>query len=230
MNSPYNGLPPRNFWRSGVSETHPLTIGDLYRKKFEIAATDEIATAGSCFAQHVANYLRKNGFNVLDVEPPPSVLAEEEARRFGYRIYSARFGNIYTVRQLLQLARDAENGFVDAVDVWTKDGRYYDALRPGVEPQGLDSVEETLALRRHHLDRVKLMFQRMNVFIFTLGLTEAWCHRASGRVYPTAPGTIAGSYDRESHVLRNFGFSDIHGDFVEFHALLRKWNPQVLQT
>lgn len=227
MKSPYSALPARSFWRSGVSEAHPLTVEDLYRKKFSIAESDRIATAGSCFAQHVSNYLQKNGYQVLDVEPPPSALPEEEAKRFGYKIYSARFGNIYTVRQLLQLTRDAKSGFVDPADIWTKDGRYYDALRPNVEPEGLDSLEEALALREHHLGRVKLMFQRMNVFVFTLGLTEAWTHGKSGRVYPTAPGTIAGSYDPEVHVFRNFGFNEIHEDFVEFHDLIREWNPDI---
>lgn len=227
MKSPYSDLPPRSFWRSGVSEAHPLTVEDLYRKKFSIAENDKIATAGSCFAQHVSNYLQKNGYQVLDVEPPPATLPDEEAKRFGYKIYSARFGNIYTVRQLLQLARDAKSGFVDPTDFWTKDGRYYDALRPNVEPEGLDSLEEAIALRLHHLGRVKVMFKRMDVFVFTLGLTEAWVHSKSGRVYPTAPGTIAGSYDADTYVFRNFGFNEIRDDFAEFHDLIREWNPDV---
>lgn len=39
------------------------------------------------------------------------------------------------------------------------------------------------------------MLQTMDLFIFTLGLTEAWVHRDTGTVYPTAPGTIAGRFD-----------------------------------
>ena len=227
MKSPYSELPPRNFWRSGVSEAHPLTVENLYVKKFPLAETDKIATAGSCFAQHVSNYLQKNGFSVMDVEPPPSVLSEDVAKSFGYKIYSARYGNIYTVRQLLQLARDAESGTVDAADVWTKDGRFFDALRPNIEPDGFDSVEETLALRRHHLAKVRELFEQMDVLVFTLGLTEAWIDKRSGRVYPTAPGTIAGSYDPAIHAFHNFGFNEIHDDFVEFHDLIRKRNPNV---
>src|ERR1700742_3917315 len=165
MSSPYTGLPPRSVWRSGVQEAHPLTVEGLYRKKFSIEDTDKIATAGSCFAQHVSNYLQKNGFSVLDVEPPPPVLSEEVAKSFGYKIYSARYGNIYTVRQLLQLAQDAEAGHVHADDVWEKDGRYFDALRPNIEPKGFDSVEETLALRKYHLAKVRELFTKMDVFI-----------------------------------------------------------------
>jgi hypothetical protein len=227
MKSPYSDLPPRNFWRSGVSETHPLTVENLYKKKFPLAETDRIATAGSCFAQHVSNYLQKNGFSVLDVEPPPAILSEEVAKSFGYKIYSARYGNIYTVRQLLQLARDAETGAVDAADVWAKDGKFFDALRPNIEPEGFDSVEEALALRKHHLAKVRELFGQMNVLVFTLGLTEAWIDKRSGRVYPTAPGTIAGDYDPAIHAFHNFGFNEIHDDFVEFHDLVRSYNPDI---
>src|ERR1051325_1163631 len=101
MNSPYSDLPARQFWRTGVSEAHPLTVTDFYRKKFSIAETDKIAAAGSCFAQHVTRFLRRDGFSVMDVEPAPPGLPPKDAPAFGYGIYSARYGNIYTVRQLL---------------------------------------------------------------------------------------------------------------------------------
>src|SRR5262249_10160164 len=80
MKSPYTGLKPNRFWRTGVSEAHPLTVTDLYRKKFPIAASDKVATAGGCFAQHVANYLRTNGFSVMDAEPSPPFLSPETAK------------------------------------------------------------------------------------------------------------------------------------------------------
>lgn len=227
MKSPYEELSPKHFWRSAVSESDPLTASDLYEKKFAIGADDAIATAGSCFAQNVTDHLRRNAFKVMDAEPAPPALSPESARRFGYGIYPTRTGNIYTARQLLQLARDARAGFVDEADVWTRDGRYYDALRPNIEPEGFESLEEVLALRRDHLARVWRMFEEMDVFIFTFGLTEAWVHARSGRVYPTAPGTIAGEYDAELHVFRNFGFNDVHDDFAAFHDLVREVNRDV---
>lgn len=227
MKSPYSELSAKSFWRTGVSEAHPLSVADLYTRKFPLLTGDAIATAGSCFAQHVAKYLRGNGYSIMDVEPPPPTLPAEIAKKFGYRVYSARFGNIYTVRQLLQLARDAESGFVSEDDVWTRGDRFYDALRPNVEPDGFESLEETLALRRDHLAKVLKMFKEMNVFIFTLGLTEAWIDRRGGRVFPTAPGTIAGEYDPEIHAFKNFTYGEIHDDFEAFLALLRGWNPRV---
>src|ERR1700721_1207571 len=101
--SPYEDLPPNRFWKTGVSAQHPLTVEDLYRRKFDIHRTDRIATAGSCFAQHIARHLRAKGYAVIDAEPAPSVLPDAMAQQFGYRMYSGRYGNIYTARQLLQL-------------------------------------------------------------------------------------------------------------------------------
>ena len=227
MRSPYTGLHPKAFWRSGVVESHPLSVEELYIKKFTIRPTDRVATAGSCFAQRVSTYMRKNGFAVMDVEPPPAALSDETAKNFGYNIYSARYGNIYTVRQLLQLAQDARSGEADAANVWEKDGRYYDALRPNIEPDGFESAEEVLQLRREHLAKVDFLFTQMDVFIFTFGLTEAWADRRTGRVFPTAPGTIAGDYDPELFELKNFGFNEIHDDFLAFYALVRERNPDV---
>ena len=36
-------------------------------------------------------------------QPPPALLPTDLHSRFGYGIYSGRYGNIYTARQLLQL-------------------------------------------------------------------------------------------------------------------------------
>ena len=227
MLSPYEDRPPRSFWRSAVSEAQPGAFDGLYRRKFEIGAEDRVATAGSCFAQHVARYMRKSGFRILDVEPAPAALPAQAAREFGYGIYSARYGNIYTARQLLQLMRDAQDGVVDPSCVWTREGRFYDALRPNIEPNGFESEAEVLALRRDHLEKVRELFATMDVFIFTFGLTEAWADRETGRVFPTAPGTIAGSYDPARHEFRNFTFKEVLKDFHVFHKLLRRLNPDV---
>jgi hypothetical protein len=223
--SPYTGLPGRHFWKTGVGEQHPLLISDIYRKKFDIPATAAIATAGSCFAQHVAVHLRESGYNVMDMEPPPMGLSVEHAREHGYLLYSARFGNVYTVRQLLNLTQEAFGKLKVNDGIWTRDGRFFDALRPSVEPEGLDSEEELKAHRRRHVRRVRKMFEEAGVFIFTMGLTEAWVSRESGTVFPTAPGTIAGSYDPEKFRLKNFTYEEIRADFLAFRNIVREVNP-----
>ena len=56
---------------------------NLYRPKFPIDRTMPIATAGSCFAQHIGRAMRTRGFNVLDAEPAPPGLDERGAQAFG---------------------------------------------------------------------------------------------------------------------------------------------------
>lgn len=220
--NPYTNLPGSAFWRTGVVQENPYAVAGLYRKKFTISPDTKIATAGSCFAQHISRHLQINGYNVLDVEPAPPGLAKSLHRRFGFSMYSARYGNIYSVLQLLQLAQEAAGERTPNPIAWQKDGRYVDALRPAVEPEGLASPEEVLEHRKYHISRVKKLFKELDLFIFTLGLTEMWLHQESGTVYPTAPGSIAGTFDDKIYSFKNASFNEIIRDFNAFQAILTK--------
>jgi hypothetical protein len=225
MTSPYSDLPARSFWKGAVSRRSPETVSGLWHPKFSFARETRIATAGSCFAQHIARYLRARKAIVVNLERSPPGLSAANAAKYGYGIYSARYGNIYTVRHLLQLTEEALGRFAPSDAVWERDGRFFDAMRIGVEPAGLPSAEAVRQHRLQHLGRVQSLFARADVFVFTLGLTEAWTHRESGTVYPTAPGTIAGSYRPDVHAFRNFDFLEVYEDFVAFRRLAMEQNP-----
>jgi hypothetical protein len=225
--NPYETFPPESFWKSGVSASTPEAVENIWQPKFLLARTDRVATAGSCFAQHIARHLRRRGYDVIDAEPPPSGLDGDAARSFGYLTYSARYGNIYAVRQLLQLVQEAYGIAQPADPIWEKDDRFYDALRPSVEPKGLQSAELVRSHRAQHLSRVRQVLEEANVFVFTFGLTEAWIHKPSGMVYPLVPGRIAGTFDPAIHEFKNFGFQEICDDFIEFRRLLKSHNPTV---
>jgi hypothetical protein len=227
MKSPYSGLGPRSFWRTGVVEAHALEPKQIYVKKFEISSNTKIATAGSCFAQHLAGRLRVNGFHVLDVEPAPTHLEVETSRRFGFNLYSARYGNIYTVRQLLQLLQECDGLRFPVDAIWEKDGRYFDALRPAIEPNGFARPEFVLAHRRQHLTRVARLLEQTDIFVFTLGLTEAWMHLRDGTIYPTAPGSVAGSHDPAVYGFKNFNYTEILDDFLALREMLKARNPEI---
>lgn len=225
--SPYTGRHQRTFWRTAVSGRQPDELTDLFIAPFALERHTRIATAGSCFAQHIARSLRSRGYNVLDAERPPSGLSNSEALRFGYNMYSARYGNIYHVRQLLQLVKESFGIHSPQEFIWEKSGRFYDALRPSVEPVGLASPELVVEHRRRHLKRVKELMGDADVFVFTMGLTEAWVHQESGTVYPTAPGTIAGEYDEAKYTFKNFRHSELLADFREARELIRRVNPGI---
>lgn len=225
MHSPYSGLPPRAFWKPGVVEADPLVPAEIYRPKFGLTRDDRIFTAGSCFAQHVSVALRHAGCTVVETEPAPPFTPDAVARQFGYGLYSARFGNIYSVRQLRQLIEEAAGEFDPAEPIWEREGRYFDALRPGVEPGGLTSREAVVQMRDQHLASVAQALGEAEVVMFTLGLTEAWEHRASGTIYPTAPGTIAGNFDDKIYGLRNFSYDEVLEDFRTVKTYLTRLNP-----
>ena len=220
--NPYSDLPKSAFWKTGVAQENPCAIEGIYKKKFKIPPNAKIATAGSCFAQHISRHLEKNGYNVLDVEPPPLGLPDNLHQKFGFSMYSARYGNIYTVRQLLQLAQEVAGEWTPQNYIWEKNGKFYDALRLAVEPEGLDSPEEVVEHRHFHASRVKKLFESLDLFIFTLGLTEMWIHKESGTVYPTAPGTLVGDFDGQLYEFQNAQFSSIIGDFNLFQKVLKK--------
>ncbi|MBD2551085.1 GSCFA domain-containing protein [Microcystis elabens FACHB-917] len=220
--NPYSDLPRSAFWKTGVAQENPYAIEGIYKKKFKIPPNEKIATAGSCFAQHISRHLKKNGYNVLDVEPPPPGLPANLHQKFGFSMYSARYGNIYTVRQLLQLAQEVAGEWTPKNYIWEKDGKFYDALRPAVEPEGLDSAEEVAEHRQYHLLRVKELFETLDLFIFTLGLTEMWVHKESGTVYPTAPGTLVGDFNEKEYEFQNAHFGLVNKDMVEFVRVLRR--------
>ena len=220
--NPYSDLPKSAFWKTGVAQENPYAIEGIYKKKFDIPANAKIVTAGSCFAQHISRHLKKNGYNVLDVEPPPPGLAENLHQKFGFSMYSARYGNIYTVRQLLQLAQEVAGEWTPQNYIWKKNRKFYDAFRPAIEPEGLDSPEDVIEHRKFHISGVKKLFESLDLFIFTLGLTEMWVHKESGTVYPTAPGTLVGDFDDQLYEFQNAQFSSIISDFNRFQEILKK--------
>ncbi|KPA21854.1 GSCFA family protein [Shimia sp. SK013] len=228
--SPYEDVPSRGYWRSGVAEQDPLAMEGLYRRKFKITRHDAIATAGSCFAQHIARHLKARKFNVSQYEPAPRGMSVELAKKYGFGIYTCRYGNIYTTAQMLQLAREAFGVAEPADRVWEREGRFFDAQRPNVEPNGFETPEQVLRARAGHLAAVKQMLLEMDVFVFTFGLTETWAHKDSGTVFPTAPGTIAGSFDAKVYEFQNHRHGRVLGDFVKLKRLLRRERDKPLKT
>lgn len=227
MPSPYDGLPPTAFWKTAVQDRAALDPGALYVPRFPVNRTMRVVTAGSCFAQHIGRELRKSGFRITDAEPLPAVIPDAIAHDHGYRLYSARYGNIYTAAQLLQLYDEACDRLTPADPVWERNGRFYDAQRPALDPGGLATPEDVAKHRTHHLARVKEAFESADLFVFTFGLTEAWVHHANQTVYPTAPGTVAGTYDPAVHTFKNYDMVEVLTDFASFMKRLRKVNRRV---
>ncbi|HJZ56123.1 MAG TPA: GSCFA domain-containing protein, partial [Gemmataceae bacterium] len=179
-----------------------------------------------CFAQHISRSLVGKGFTYYVVEPAPPWLPAADRARYNFEVFSARYGNVYTALQLLQLFETCMGRREPADAVWrSPDGRWFDLLRPRVQPDGFASRDELLTDRVHHRRAVRRMFEVLDVFVFTLGLTEAWVARADGTVYPVAPGCGAGEFSPDRYALHNFTAGEVAAHLGEFLAGLRAVNP-----
>jgi hypothetical protein len=227
MTHPYADLPPRAYWRSAVAQADRMGFADLYHPRVLIGPATRVATAGSCFAQHIARALRGAGVRVMDAEPAPAQVPDDVAQRFGYRLFSGRYGNIYTARQMVQLLDEMIAAVPDPTCVWPLGDRFVDAFRPTVEPDGLDTADEVLLHRDWHLERTKRMLMDTDLFIFTLGLTEAWADSVTGRVFPLCPGVAGGVFDPGRHRFVNFRVAEVEADLHALLAALRRFNPDM---
>ncbi len=222
---PYADLADFHFWKRSVTGVERHLFDPVLAPKFRIAPSDRIASAGSCFAQHIARALQALDFDYLTVEAAAGLDAAERLAR-NYGVYSARFGNLYTPRQLLQLLRRARGQFEPVEPAWRRtDGRFADPFRPAIEPDGFVDEASLDADRKQHLAAVRQMFEQLDVFVFTLGLTEAWRSRIDGAVFPLAPGVVAGIADDASHEFVNFGVAEVESDLSQFVDELRTINP-----
>lgn len=217
MDNPYRQAPDHAFWSRAVSGRPAEAVQPVVDPTFGIAPDDRIATAGSCFAQHISQTLQAEGYHYLVAEPG------DPSRQYG--VYPARFGNIYTPRQLLQLIQRAFGLFWPSEPAWRLGEAFVDPFRPQVEPGGFPTREALEADRAIYLQAVRDLFQTANVLIFTLGLTEAWVSDADGAVFPSAPG-VAGAPDEAGHIRpHNFTVTEAVDDLTGFIGLARTLNP-----
>jgi GSCFA family/Polysaccharide biosynthesis enzyme WcbI len=224
--NPYQGLPDYQFWRRAVERLPMKDVDPVAQPRFALGRNDKVATAGSCFAQHISRTLQKNGFNYYVSENGNNLL-QEEAQQRNYGVFSARYGNLYTTRQLLQLFDRVYGNFIPADNYWVReDGKLVDPFRPQIEPQGFANIEELEESRAEHFVAVREMFETLDVFVFTLGLTEAWRSRIDGAVYPLAPGVVAGEMDTTTHEFVNFGVSEVVIDMQLFIKKLLSVNSR----
>jgi hypothetical protein len=189
---------------------------------FLINKADAVATAGSCFAQHIARTLAAQGFNYMTYEIAPPGREKDPS----YGMFSARYGNIYTACQLLQLVQRVYGLFVPEDRAWRlSNGRLIDPFRPRIEEGGFADEETFADDQAQHFAAVRRVIEDCDVFIFTLGLTEGWRSTKDQAVTPFHPGVFrAEGGDYEFH---NFSVVEVESDLRLAIELIRTANPDV---
>jgi hypothetical protein len=229
MNCPYHGLPSSSFWDRTIAGRGADEIDPHLPSALKISRHTRVASAGSCFAQHISHALMKRGYNYFITENAPAFLSSEMALRYGYGVFSARYGNIYTTLQLLQLVQRAFGKFEPQDQFWsTEGGRCFDLLRPRIIPQGFASAAEAEADNKQHLAAVRRLFETTDVFVFTLGLTEVWLSKSDGTAYPTCPGCgSAGRYDPAKYEFHNLSVVETSACLSSAIDLIKACNPAI---
>ncbi len=221
---PYRGLPAAAYWRGAVAGIDADVVDPVSELGFRLTPQSRIGTAGSCFAQHIARYLSQAGCNYFVAEPASPLLDPQTAAEFQYGTFSARFGNLYTSRQLLQLFRRAYGSFTPVEDAWVSEGGWIDPFRPSIQPRGFSSLGELHADRQFHFAAVRRLFEQVDCFVFTLGLTETWESIEDGAVFPVCPGCGYGQFDPQRYRFRNLRVDEVVADMNAFIAEWRLVN------
>jgi len=205
----------------------PLSMEGYWTPKGELGSRSAIAVFGGGVATALADALRLRRWKLIEAEAPPPFVRKAAARRFGWRDGSARTGPVNTPAHMLQLLREAEGELQPALPAWERQGRWFDSQRPLVEPGGLDAAEDVRRHRRGHLAKLRNALGRTDAVIFAPSRAEAWVHRETGTVFPTAPGKIAGGYDPEVFEPRSWSAAEIEADLADLRARLRRRRPKL---
>lgn len=222
--NPYRGRPDHAFWRQGVAA--PGDLADpVVALPFRIAPGERVATAGSCFAQHLARALPDFGIAPMVTE---RFVAAPGQRNEGFGVFPARFGNLYTTAQLQQLIERAYGLRRPRLRAWTlPGGGLVDPFRPRVQSGGFPDLDTLEADRARHLAAVRRMFESCDVFVFTLGLTEGWVAAEDGSALPLHPGVLGIATPQEAFRFDNAGFAACLAALDAFLRALREVNPRV---
>jgi hypothetical protein len=214
--NPYDNYENSSFWSKNISNK-PLGSIDITQEleKFTLTPHDKVMSIGSCFAQHISNFLQSKNYNYLLYEK-------------NYRQFSAKYGNIYTVEQGKQLLERAINKDPEG-EVWINYElkKYIDSFRPRIFDKGFSTVEEVKSERITHLESTINAFKDCDVLIYTLGLTEGWKSKNTGQVFQIAPGVDGGSFDSLLHEPFNSSLSDVVNNLQSFISQIRLINPKV---
>lgn len=227
-NNPYQELNEEKFWRSGVVDALISNdeIKNFWIPKFIIDKETRFLTTGSCFAQHISKWLVENGFKWIDSEPAPEHASKQEIKDAGYGVFSFRTGNIYTAALLRQWIAQATGSIPIITDVYTDGDFFYDPFRPLIPITGYLTEAELANARATTFNCIIEAIKNSDVFIFTLGLTEAWVN-GNGDIYPVCPGTIKGTFDSEKHFFVNYAYNAILDDLIFVIEEMKIINPKI---
>ena len=221
MVHPYQDLPSKNFFKSLSYDNY---ISELFEPRFKISAQDKIATAGSCFAQNLSNYVLNQDSRYLSYENHPMVCSKDCALNYGFNQYSCNYGNIYSPTQLYQLLNEAATNKPRFLFTKNQNQKFIDLLRPS--GQAFSTIDALKLNRLKHLKSVKMLLENATVWIFTLGLTETWFYKTIHNALPVHPGIFSNESFDDSVFFKNLSYQNSLQSLMTVMELVRDFQPK----
>jgi hypothetical protein len=195
----------------------------FYRNPHRLISKDTpIGSAGSCFALRIAHQLQIWGYNyVIEEDDLPSDFPLDQLTSTSYRMAPARCGTLFNVPSMRQMVERAF-GEWHPEKVVAQDGRKwidpYRSVKPAYQDEAgylNDYEKHTAALRRS--------LMKCDVFVLTLGLTEAWYFAHDGSYTSISP------WKMDPHLLRmkNLTVEDNVQELERLYAVYKKHKPGI---
>ena len=163
---------------------------NFYRKRYPfINKKTAIGSAGSCFASRIAHQLQKSGFNyVIEEDDMPNDFPIEDLVNSNFRTSPARVGTLFNVPSMRQMI-ERGFGYWDPEYIIAEDnGKLIDPFRACKTLY--DDYQGFIDDYKRHSSLLKKALYKCDVFILTLGLTEAWYFAHSGKFTSISPHKI----------------------------------------
>lgn len=106
---------------------------------------------------------------------------------------------------------------------WPVEGGYVDPLRPKIG-QVFCTRQAVEDARQEHLASVREMFENLDVFVFTMGLTESWVDQRDGTAFPVAPAAVSSGITPGHYGFVNADYSAVRQEMIDFLTYLGQIN------
>ncbi|GJE15486.1 GSCFA domain-containing protein [Methylobacterium marchantiae] len=193
--------PAPQWYPTDESLQTPDVVGDYLARGWMpkaafVTKETPIVAFGSCFASNVSNYLAKRGY---------SVISHGDSSGDGTAYVTKMGDGMVHTHAILQQFRWAWKNEQPKVALW----HGYKAERFGYDE------EARLA--------TKALFDRADLFIITLGLSEVWYDEVTGEVFWRAPPREV--FDASRHKFRLSRSDETKRNLAEIWALVRAFRP-----
>jgi hypothetical protein len=172
-----------------------------------ITPQTRIVAMGSCFAQELEKWLRKNEYNCL--------------KNVWGAVFSSR-----SFEQIIQYSFETHL-WDPAEPFWMIKGKYHDPyLKSSGEATylGETEAEAQAALQKHYRESAERLSEA-EVAVWTLGLTELWRNRNDHKTYFALP--FAEVYDPSLHEFYNLTYEEVVAQLDYSITTLKKHNPKI---